>query len=83
MSLRVALVFPEHRDGRAAEIHDTQGDETNVPAELFLERGVVMVALNPMPGGVAWEGRLSDLMGALAQGLAVMEEGIDAVKRSH
>ena len=81
MSLRVALTFPPHHEGRVAEIHDTDGESTSVPVELFLSAGVATVALGSSPDGAVWEGKLSDLMVALSQGLAVLEEGIDAIER--
>lgn len=73
MSIHVGVAYPPHREEAVAEFHVKHDDVVDIPAEIFRQDGRLMIGLYARTGGLAWEYSLSDFLGAIASGIAIIE----------
>jgi hypothetical protein len=74
MKIEVDLAAPPHRDSIVAEFHVTHGKYTDIPAEVYLENGILMIAIYSAQGGIAWEYSVSEFVKAIANGMSILEK---------
>lgn len=68
MKLEIVVSTPPHRESRVAEIRVPDPTRAIQPAEIYLEKGVRMIAFYPVVPGrknIPWEIPLADLLAAI------------------
>lgn len=61
----VFVAYPPHREDRVAELQVVHESVVDIPAELYLQSGELMIAIYSRSDGIAWEYPVSDFVSAI------------------
>jgi hypothetical protein len=74
MTIRVFKANPEDRDSPVAELRVAHDGMVDVSAQLFHEKGELMIAIFARTGGVEWEFPLREFVDAIHTGESILEQ---------
>lgn len=72
MTIQVGEASPPHRESVVAEFHVRQGDDVDIPAEIYRSEGRLMIALYAREGGISWEFSVAEFIEATGKGISIL-----------
>jgi hypothetical protein len=72
--IRVDLAGPPQRRRALAEFHVRNGEDVEIPAEIYRDGGRLRICIHPRSEGQGWDYPLGEFVSAIGKGITIIDD---------